>query len=209
MNIDLILANISDYYTAKLENYGPSAKGVDWKDESSQRTRFRQLLKLMPECSGFSVNDLGCGYGRLYEFMHEIGYIEFSYSGYDVSAQMVKEAVRRYSLDSCKFQVIRSLGDIGAAEYSLASGIFNVKLSVNDDDWLTYSLGVLHEMNRASSKGFAFNMLTKYSDRECIRDYLYYADPCFIFDICKQKYAKNVALLHDYDLYEFTILVKK
>jgi hypothetical protein len=30
-----------------------------------------------------------------------------------------------------------------------------------------------------------------------------------IFDICKRKFSRNVALLHDYGLYEFTILVRK
>ena len=31
----------------------------------------------------------------------------------------------------------------------------------------------------------------------------------FIFDYCKKNFAKNIRLMHDYDLYEFTILVKK
>ena len=42
-----------------------------------------------------------------------------------------------------------------------------------------------------------------------MRPYLYYADPLFLFDYCKKKYSKSVALLHDYGLYEFTILVRK
>ncbi len=58
-------------------------------------------------------------------------------------------------------------------------------------------------------KAFLFNMLTKYSEKEYMRDNLYYADPLFIFDYCKRNFSKQVALLHDYGLYEFTILVKK
>jgi hypothetical protein len=42
-----------------------------------------------------------------------------------------------------------------------------------------------------------------------MRNYLYYADPCALFDLCKRRYSKHVALLHDYGLYEFTILVRK
>jgi len=64
-------------------------------------------------------------------------------------------------------------------------------------------------MNKKSIKGFAFNMLTKYSDREYMKEYLYYADPLFIFDYCKRNFSKKVALIHDYELYEFTILVRK
>jgi hypothetical protein len=64
-------------------------------------------------------------------------------------------------------------------------------------------------MNSLSRAGFAFNALTKYSDAEFMRPDLYYADPLFLFDHCKCRYSKFVALLHDYPLYEFTILVRK
>jgi hypothetical protein len=30
-----------------------------------------------------------------------------------------------------------------------------------------------------------------------------------LFDLCKRRYSRNVALLHDYEIYEFTILVRK
>jgi len=42
-----------------------------------------------------------------------------------------------------------------------------------------------------------------------MRDYLYYGDPCFYFDLCKRSYSRQVALMHDYGLYEFTLLVRK
>ena len=47
------------------------------------------------------------------------------------------------------------------------------------------------------------------SDKKFMQDNLYYADPLFIFDFCKRNFAKNISLIHDYDLYEFTILVTK
>ena len=43
----------------------------------------------------------------------------------------------------------------------------------------------------------------------CIRDSLYYADPMYLFDYCKRHFAKDVALLHDYSLYDFTLIVRK
>ena len=51
-------------------------------------------------------------------------------------------------------------------------------------------------------------MLTTYSDAEKMRPDLYYGDPTFFFDHCKRNYSRNVALLHDYELYDFTILVR-
>jgi hypothetical protein len=67
----------------------------------------------------------------------------------------------------------------------------------------------LDVLDRASIRGFAFNSLTAYSDADRMRPHLYYPDPCELFDLCKRRYSRNVALLHDYGLYEFTILVRK
>jgi hypothetical protein len=64
-------------------------------------------------------------------------------------------------------------------------------------------------MNDHSSRGFAFNMLTSYSDPERCRNDLYYGDPAYFFDLCKRNFARNVAVLHDYGLWEWTILVRK
>ena len=64
-------------------------------------------------------------------------------------------------------------------------------------------------MNDVSLKGFAFNVLTLYSDVEKRRFDLHYADPLALFDHCKRYYSRFVTLLHDYPLYEFTILVRK
>ena len=67
----------------------------------------------------------------------------------------------------------------------------------------------LRKMDDHATQGMAFNMLTKYSDADKMRADLYYADPLFLFDYCKRNFSKNVALLHDYRLYDFTILVRK
>jgi hypothetical protein len=42
-----------------------------------------------------------------------------------------------------------------------------------------------------------------------MRANLYYADPLYLFDHCRVHYSKWVALLHDYGLYEFTVVVRK
>jgi hypothetical protein len=66
-------------------------------------------------------------------------------------------------------------------------------------------------MNALCSKGFSFNMLTKYSDPERMaeRPDLFFGDPLFFFDFCKRNFSRNVALLHDYGVYDYTIIVRK
>lgn len=66
---------------------------------------------------------------------------------------------------------------------------------------------ILHNMNEMSRKGFSFNMLTNFVDYK--NPNLYYADPNYFFDYIRKNFSKNLILLHDYDLWEWTILVRK
>jgi hypothetical protein len=104
---------------------------------------------------------------------------------------------------------INDSNELREADYTIASGIFNVKMENDTENWKEYILTTLRNMNTASKAGFAFNMLTGYHDKEFAKDYLYYADPLEVFDFCKRNFSKFVSLIHDYPLYEFTILIKK
>lgn len=202
-----LLTEVADYYSAKLAEHGETPRGVDWNGEESQVLRFAQLTKIISSAKDFSLNDLGCGYGALFDYL-KTHCQSFSYNGFDVSAEMVGASQRRYGGDSnARFFITSTPSEV--ADYGLASGIFNVRLGRSDAEWREYLEATLETLDRTSQKGFAFNCLTSYSDKDKMRDYLYYADPCTLFDLCKRRYSRHVALLHDYGLYEFTILVRK
>lgn len=204
---NMILRTIDDYYSSKIIAHGECPRGVDWNGEESQHLRFQQLLKVVQVEGDFSIIDVGCGYGALIDYLRK-SFKKFKYTGIDISEQMITAARSRYGQDdSTQFHV--SSNSPTHADYSVASGIFNVRLKHDEDDWWSYLTTTLNQLNETSGKGFSFNCLTKYSDAEKMRDYLYYADPCKLFDWCKTRYSKQVAVLHDYGLYEFTILVRK
>lgn len=202
-----LLTEVAEYYTIKLAEHGETPRGVDWNGEESQTLRFEHLCKIVDTSNQFSINDLGCGYGALYGFLAN-EYEGFSYSGIDVSESMIRAAEQRYK-DKSQARFVLSSEPDQVADYGVASGIFNVCLGRSDDEWRSYLEATLDVLDQTSSVGFAFNCLTSYSDEDKMRDYLYYADPCVLFDLCKRRYSRNVALLHDYGLYEFTILVRK
>ncbi len=202
-----LLSDVAKYYSAKLAQHGETPSGVDWNDKESQVLRFEQLSKLINSKGSFSVNDLGCGYGSFYDYLsskHE----SFAYAGIDVSGDMIRAAKQRY-IDKQNTRFIMSSKPDNVADYSVASGIFNVRLGRSDEEWRAYFEATLDVLDCNSRLGFSFNCLTSYSDAHKMRSDLYYADPCVLFDICKKRYSRSVALLHDYGLYEFTILVKK
>lgn len=201
------LENIAAYYANRLRQYGETARGVDWNEAGSQQLRFEQLAKVVDEISNVTLNDLGCGYGAMAAWLGA-RYPGMSYLGVDISEDMICAATRRYK-NNPGVRFIRSAEPDRVADYGVASGIFNVRLGCSDTDWLRHLEATLDTLDRTSRFGFAFNCLTSYSDREKRRPDLYYANPSALFDWCKSRYSRNVALLHDYDLYEFTILVKK
>ena len=187
--------------------HGATARGVDWNSEESQELRFAQLLKVAEGAdSTFGLNDFGCGYGALVDYLARNGY-DVRYRGFDVSAAMLEHA-RRSHEDPPRVVFRESEGQLEPTDFTVASGIFNVRLQVPDDEWRAYVETTLEKLAGISLGGFAFNMLTSYSDADRMRPDLYYGDPGWFFDLCKRRYSRNVALLHDYGLYEFTMIVR-
>ncbi len=203
----MILHKVGQYYTQKIIEKGPVPQGVDWNSAESQQVRFEQLLSICARDESFSLLDYGCGYGALLDHMKQAGLCAH-YTGYDISRTMIHHA-RRLHEDGGEGLFTHEETSLGAYDYVAASGIFNVCLDTPKEVWKAYVLETVDKMARRGRKGFAFNILTSYSDPEYRREDLFYADPCFFFDYCKTHYSKWVSLLHDYRLYEFTILVRK
>jgi SAM-dependent methyltransferase len=197
---------IDNYYSDKIKKHGATPKGVDWNGEEGQFTRFEKLSKIIKTDSP-TVNDVGCGYGKYLEYLIK-NYTKFQYRGYDLSNEMIKKASNQYP--NYKFFHITSLHEMTNAEYSVSSGIFNVKMKFSDTKWLSYILDTLEQINLKSDKGFSFNILNlKECNKKFIKNHLYYADLDFFYNFCRKNFSKNILALDNYNLHEFTILVKK
>jgi len=202
-----VLAKVADYYSSKIREFGPTPKGVDWNSAQSQSVRFAQLAFLFRGRSAFSLNDIGCGYGAFLDYLTP-DYPEADYRGFDVSAAMVEQARALHpQVGSARFAV--GTQPSARADFSVASGILNVRLDIDERTWLAYVEDTLDTMDRYSMHGFAFNCLTSHSDPERRRADLFYANPAELFDHCCRRYSRQVALLQDYGLYEFTMIVRK
>jgi SAM-dependent methyltransferase len=201
------LERVKRYFTDRLEHYGPTHRGVDYNSVEAQETRFLQLTKLIEASHKYSLLDFGSGYGAMYDFLLRLGH-QLQYVGYDIAESMVLTGRQLHPSDlDCLFT--SKIEEVPQLDYAVLSGTFNMRLDTTDKAWTRLVIESLHQMNAHAKRGIAFNMLTKYSDADKIRPDLYYGDPCFFFDYCKRNFSRNVALLHDYDLYDFTILVRK
>ncbi len=201
------LTKVESYFKEKLEQHGATHRGVDYNSVESQEARFLQLIKVLDPSLKYSLLDYGSGYGGMYDYLLGLGH-DLHYVGYDIAESMIAEG-RKSHPDNPACVFMNSIEEVPLLDYAIVSGTFNMKLDADFDAWTQIIIESLEQMDSRSTKGMAFNMLTKYSDADKMRPDLYYADPCFFFDYCKRNFSRNVALLHDYNLYDFTILVRK
>jgi len=199
------LVKIKDLYEGNLSQHGVSSKAVGWKDQESQLLRFEKLAEVIPgNTDSYTVVDWGCGYAAMYDFLQEKKLGCKKYYGYDISADMLHKARELHPDDG--LELIQSADVTTNADYTFVSGTFNVRFSASDEAWSANIKEVLQKLAEKTTRGLAFNLLTTYVDWK--QENLFYADPMEFFDFCKKNLSRKVTLIHDYPLYEWTMLVK-
>ena len=202
-----ILDQVGKLYSESLKEHGIDSKAVGWTTGDGQKLRFDKLVEVINNKNeSFSVNDLGCGYGAMFQYFEKNNFNISDYNGYDISEEMLISAKEEIG-NNPKIKLFNNPKLQSKADYSFVSGIFNVRFEGDDESWTKFIENTLIDLNANSIKGFAFNVLTSYVDYK--EPHLYYADPMYFFDFCKKNFSKKVSILHDYDLWEFTIVVKK
>lgn len=204
---DDLLQRVSAYYSAKVREFGATPRGADWKDRQSQDTRFEQLAKVTRGARTGSLAELGCGWGAFADWARTHAY-ELDYTGYDISDDMLAAANARFKgVPRVTFR--HGARPTGTADFVIASGIFNVRFDISDAAWLAYVDRTIDEMAASARRAFAFNCLTGFSDTDRKEARLFYPYPGEMFDRSMRRHGRHGALLQDYGLYEFTILIWK
>lgn len=199
---------VAGYYSDKVARHGPTPRGVDWSCLPTQEMRFVQLLKVCDFSQPLTLNDIGCGYGALISYMkkrHRRASID--YLGVDLSAAMIAHARRLFG-DRPLTAFEAACHGTRVADYSVASGIFNVKLDQPLHAWEQFVADALQQMNRTSLRGFAVNFLTPPPTHTRAIPELYYAAPNQWRTHCEQTLGARVEVLSDYGMREYTLLVR-
>jgi SAM-dependent methyltransferase len=201
-------AGIAAYYTGTLTRFGATPLGVDWSCEPTQQMRFVQLLKLCDLSAPVSIDDVGCGYGALLAFLHARHPASVvDYLGIDLSAAMVRRARRLWrGTPAARFVVGHASPRV--ADYSVASGIFNVQLEQPRADWELFVADTLDHMHAASVRGFAVNFIQAPPPGQTVRRGLYATDPARWADHCTRRFGAVTEVIEGYGLREFSLLVR-
>ena len=200
------LDQVRTYYAGRLAQHGATARGVDWNSQESQELRFDQLVRLLAAHQPASINDYGCGHGSLLRYLRKIG-LNWPYTGFDIVDTMIAAARAESGDDEGGAHFVNRREELRPADFTVASGVFNVKLECPAEAWKAYIHDSLDDLAAVSRRGFVFNVLSTKADPDRRRSDLYYADPLELSEWCRQRFSPQIALLHDYPLYELTLLV--
>jgi len=207
-DIGQLLNLVSLAYSHRVNQCGPVANGVFWKDQDGQLLRYELLLQAIEDedLNGpISVNDLGCGYGALFDLLADQPMMQDGrYYGYDISPKMIEKAKLRHADARATF--IESPLPTETADYSFVSGTYNMNFGARRDIWGEYVKTSLLRLWEKTTKVMAFNMLDAGS-KERLLD-LYYADRNEFVEFA-MSLSPEVEIIDDYPLDEFTIYVKR
>lgn len=208
MSAARLKATVRAHYSETIKRHGPTPFGVDWRNQAGQELRFMQLLRICDFAEPFSINDFGCGYGAL------LGYIAerhpeavVAYRGIDLVPAMIAAARKlRPQHQPATFAIGSKCGR--RADYSIASGVFNVRLCQPVGLWERYVAQILRDLCVSSRIGFAVNFMLPH-DGAPTEDELYRspARPWVMF--CRNELGCSVRPLTGYGLREFTLLARK
>jgi hypothetical protein len=121
---------------------------------------------------------------------------------------MIDCAARAFAADSrAHFAASSTLSRV--ADYSVASGVFNVQLGFSRPAWKRFVQDVLHELDRASARGFAVNFILPPRPGIEPLEGLYRTRAAPWVDYCGRTFGAEVTTVEGYGLREFTLLVRK
>lgn len=202
------LRDCADHYGNLAKTLGPSAKAAGWRDEETQFLRFAQLYKIIdPSLKDFTIADVGCGFGALLEAMPQNLKSNLArYDGYDISEDMIKAAQKKHK-GNTKARFIQNSKITTPVDYCVESGIFNHHFDADRNEWKKHIQNTIKHMVENAKRGVAFNIMSNRVDYE--EGYIYYADPAELLTFCLENFGRHVQLIHDYPLYEFTVLIRK
>ena len=202
------LRDISQVFSFRVRTFGDTPAGVLWKNSEGQQLRFEVLFGLLvdqPPSDPVSINDFGCGYGAMFDFLLNIPSMAgMNYFGYDISREMINSAKQHNHDKRATFSEASKIET--PADYTFVSGTFNLNLDVDDGLWSTYVKSTLNQLWSMSNKGLAFNMLDiSHPDQEIG---LFYANAEEYMSFCRTL-STNVNLIDNYHLNEWTIFIHR
>lgn len=206
---DTLLQPVAHTFGRALKAYGTKHKALAWADPERMLRRFQifaGLIAHLGEDQPISVNDLGCGYGPMFDAFGALPALKNGrYYGYDIAPEMI--AAARARINDRRAEFIVSHAATHAADYSFVSGTYNMKMYADDADWRELVEDSLCHLWSQTRTGLGFNMLSVHNPKR--QNTLYYGDPEYYLDFCQRHLAPNARLVDRLAPREFVIFAMR
>ena len=149
------------------------------------------------------MRNIGRNSQRLHEITEQIVHLEGRADG--LHEKGLKALFQAHGAErAMDFIVGRECGR--AADYSIASGVFNVRLDHSAQLWTAHIRIMLTDLHRSSRKGFAVNFMLPAAVTGVPELYGSLPDPWVAY--CETVLGRPVELVQGYGLPEYTLLVR-
>jgi SAM-dependent methyltransferase len=201
-----------DQCEAYLAEHGDSHQGVGWPNYEDAQVRYRVMLDglLAATRPGQPVRvlDFGCGPAHFYEFLQRQNLPFIEYHGLDLAEDSL--ALARSKFPERPFYCLDVLQNPAALpdfDYLILNGIFTQKCTLSFEEMWDYCQTLLRTLWPKTTRGLAFNAMTKQVDWE--RDDLFHLPLDGLASFLKRDLTRHFTFRHDYGLYEYTTYLFK
>lgn len=197
------------HYQKTFEQYGPTAKGVDWRDQETAQIRYEKMLavilpELMNAGTELTLLDVGCGFGGLGFYIRE-NELPIRYSGLDIADNMIEYG--RANLTDATFYNEDFLGIsyLEPFDFLVCNGILTQKLTASIREMEIFSKNIVQKMFDLCRIGIAFNNMT--NQVNYMKDNLFYKSPVEMMAFCLSQISPKIRIDHSYKLFEYTTYI--
>ena len=205
----LINKQISNIYNKRFDNYNNTPKGVFWNSKLSQDLRLNIILdKILniPKNQEFSIADIGCGYGRLYEIIKERNLDnKVQYYGFDINQKLINFCKNNKDFENVEFAI--NTCPFIKTDYVVMSGTYNLTPTYDISLWEDYIIKNLTNNWKFVRKAMIFNCLIK--EKRKIEKKLYYTELTWLQKICEGNFCDPEVIKHNLLKDDITIILKK
>lgn len=215
---------IAKHYEECFQKNGDTCRGVDWPNPLDAEKRYHVMLNIIDQYKmhlktgacvweykvneAYSVLDVGCGLGYLYEFSKKSPY-NINYIGLDISEAFIKVCRKKYpEIKFIQRDILKEeKTKFEKYDFVIMNGIFTEKLNLQYDQMWEFFTGMLKKAFEYCDKGMAFNVMSKDVDWE--REDLFHVPLNQLSAWLTQNLTRNFIIRYDYGLYEYTVYVMK
>ncbi len=196
-------------YSKRFLKYHNTPKGVFWNSKLSQDLRLNIILdKILDntKVNPFTIADIGCGYGRLFEIIRERNLeSRIRYSGFDINKNFISFCKSNKKFKNANFYV--DTQPHHNFDYIVMSGTYNLTPTNNIKLFEEYLRQNLKSNWNKVSKAMIFNCLI--SRERIIKNKLYYTEISWIKKFCEENLNKPIISKHKLLEEDITIFIQK